>query len=83
MRTVTNGIYAPTLKHCLKTLTWWSFFPDFFDTTEDSDEENEQLNYNTHMIEDVNNEDGNVHTEINGNFNMTDQFVGVPSNFTA
>ena len=47
-----------------------SFFPDFFDSTEESDEEDEQLNYNMHMIEDVDNEDGNVHTEINGNFNI-------------
>ena len=59
-----------------------SYFPDFFDGTYESDEEDEQLNYNMHMVEDVNNEDGNVHTEINGNFNIH-QFVGVPSNFTA
>ena len=47
-----------------------SFFPDFFDSTEESDEEDEQLNYNMHMIKDVNNEDDNVHTEINDNFNI-------------
>ena len=46
-----------------------SFFPDFFHGTYKSNED-DQLNYNTHMVEDFNNEDGNVCTEMNGNFNI-------------
>ena len=47
-----------------------SFFPDFFNQDTEEEEENfEEFNYKTQRIEEENNEDGNIHTEIKGNFN--------------